>query len=786
MWTVNKRSDSGKCKKCVTALEKTDFQFSVTSHSSFELLSPQIAYLPAVIRKRKDGIRLVYIPPVNSSYAESAQLLNGEIIYRNQIRQQLWQRFDQITDNRASEARRQKFKNFLKGKKKDPLATKRLGWRLDLGSLPMDVEEGGAYEIQFFRKKNLCAVLRFDNFPIRYVDKLPPYPEINCQNCSPINRPLYYYENGEPFIPKGIPVYKPNPRRSRTETFTLIFGKSQTRPVIGDLAEVEKFLRDSSYTIRQAKITAFASVEGQDSTNLRLQKERAGLLLKLLQKVNADSITPTIETAENWDLFFKQLQSDRLKNTPYGSWTNKTQSQIKELLKNEQHLKNLEVAFAAQRKAELKLMVEEKLTPEKIREIIREDFERYRTIAENPRASNEDVEKAQMRIAAIRRYVREEIRTGTMAESDEFCNSLFTFSSDLLNFVDFYDMLSDIQKQKPAVCYDEETIIRKNLKSAIDRVSYYYSRKNKDMLKAMLSHTLYLQSYVYKRISDRQLSPEIYCKMAYPFEPPFQTLLLNHIDFNMGNGAIFLSNTTCANSRGNNNNRPLGLNFVNGPFYEILKQVALSPEADETEMLFEFDLYRFLTLNVESWDEMRGVFFDTTFQAEDMVKQFERLEKIAKALPEENIRTLRVKLYLKLANYYIYGDRRDEYSARHTKALEALRTLHKFYKGKAYTSGECHGVAKHYIFLHQVMADREVLVMARDILLPAKESLNEEAQLEYYLLEVTLSRRPDGVLMRAASSMTDRAFCNLVNNVYHLASVDRNPKLREMIVGKCR
>lgn len=685
--------------------------------------------------------QLVYIPRYSDSPIKPPAI-SGDLITRNDIWEDARKRYSEIAPGSASYARQKKFNRFLKGKGKLSIANQRNNWVFNLGELPQYDWDGGGYEVRFLQKDKVCAAMRFANLSLWNLD------DNGNVLLSYLMNAVYHYQY---YLPEKsqqlsdnihIPTYTPNPRRSHIENFTLIFEKKKSVPDLADVAPVQKLLQDSSFTIRRAKITAFASVEGQDSTNLRLQKERAKVLLRLLEQVNADAITPEIETAENWEMFFKQLRSDRYKNTPYQNWVNKSHEEIKELLKDEKHLRQLEPALAAQRRAELRLAVEEKMTPEKKQELLLEDFRQYQQEAESLRAGSKNYQKASERLAAIRAYVRRGMIEHTLSMSRDWCGEIFSYSNPLLDKIEFV-MLTDSVAENEWIsvgsqklpCMDEVALVSRLWRQNIQDITFSYRRKDVTTLKQLVSEALFLQRWVFTRIHHRALPADLFCQLGYPDTRPFYSLSLNRIHYTLESENVAFMKLECDYSRGgkaendvqSNTNSKKTLS-LNSHHYKMMKEMVLSKDELLESELSEFDLFQFLDVNVWNWDFEKNILFDSTFTHEDMITQYKQLEKIKKNLPEYSFRNLCVILNMKLAGFYLRTDTTGSYQVRHDKAYAAMNTIVQYYSQKTgtYEADEVIDLSKAFLMLNTTMNDRRVVGMARDFLHPRSPGISSD------------------------------------------------------------
>jgi len=58
-------------------------------------------------------------------------------------------------------------------------------------------------------------------------------------------------------------------------------------------------------------IYAYSSIEGDANANAKLQRKRAESVTKVLQSMQQNKITPTIETRDSWSLFEMEMEDGK-------------------------------------------------------------------------------------------------------------------------------------------------------------------------------------------------------------------------------------------------------------------------------------------------------------------------------------------------------------------------------------------------------------------------------------------------------------------------------------------
>lgn len=104
--------------------------------------------------------------------------------------------------------------------------------------------------------------------------------------------------------------------------------------------------------VKDLKIKTFSSVEGNTQANLRLQEERAKYLKDIIASVCTTQLSTEIESKENWDLFFKEIE-----HTRFSFLKNYTKQKIKEELQSKKMLDSLDVILKTTRIAQIEISI---------------------------------------------------------------------------------------------------------------------------------------------------------------------------------------------------------------------------------------------------------------------------------------------------------------------------------------------------------------------------------------------------------------------------------------------
>lgn len=135
-------------------------------------------------------------------------------------------------------------------------------------------------------------------------------------------------------------------------SFNIPFDRGQTTIAENQKNEIIKRLEIYKPFVQSLNIKTFSSIEGSIDVNLKLQKERAEYLKKLIFSICDVQLNTEIEVKENWEQFFKEI-----KNTKFNYLSFYTRDQIKEKLKSRQILDSLEIILKTTRIAKIEISI---------------------------------------------------------------------------------------------------------------------------------------------------------------------------------------------------------------------------------------------------------------------------------------------------------------------------------------------------------------------------------------------------------------------------------------------
>ncbi len=138
--------------------------------------------------------------------------------------------------------------------------------------------------------------------------------------CKTITRSYLEKGDQESSTPVGIipadstvglkPAFEPK-SESSILNFTIPFEKNKSEFKPEDIQPFIKALNEPDFMIDGLYIYAYSSIEGDASANAKLQRKRAESVTKVLQGMQQNKITPSIETKDSWNLFELEMEDGK-------------------------------------------------------------------------------------------------------------------------------------------------------------------------------------------------------------------------------------------------------------------------------------------------------------------------------------------------------------------------------------------------------------------------------------------------------------------------------------------
>ncbi len=138
--------------------------------------------------------------------------------------------------------------------------------------------------------------------------------------CKTVTRSYLEQGDQESSTPIGLlpadestglkPPFEPR-SESSILNFTIPFEKNKSEFKAEDVKPFIDALNEPDFMIDGLYIYAYSSIEGDASANAKLQRKRAESVTKVLQSMQQNKITPTIETRDSWNLFELEMEDGK-------------------------------------------------------------------------------------------------------------------------------------------------------------------------------------------------------------------------------------------------------------------------------------------------------------------------------------------------------------------------------------------------------------------------------------------------------------------------------------------
>ncbi|MCD6018377.1 MAG: hypothetical protein K0S53_1498 [Bacteroidetes bacterium] len=199
--------------------------------------------------------------------------------------------------------------------------------------------------------------------------------------CKTVTRSYLEKGDQESSTPVGLlpaeesvglkPPFEPK-SESSILNFTIPFEKNKSEFKPEDIAPFIKALNEPDFVIDGLYIYAYSSIEGDANSNAKLQRKRAESVTKVLQSMQQNKITPSIETKDSWNLFELEMEDGKYADlVKMGK-----EKAVKKINNDAALLKELEPVLAKQRFAQMVMDVTYDITGDKEQKFTTVSFNR--------------------------------------------------------------------------------------------------------------------------------------------------------------------------------------------------------------------------------------------------------------------------------------------------------------------------------------------------------------------------------------------------------------------------
>lgn len=274
---------------------------------------------------KKDGLTLEFIPfkhyTSDSVYYTRPSRRNGACIFNGFVKKPLYKKelYDLIKQQRKS----RKSQNLI----------------INFGKIPANIQND-LFEINLLVLDNNQIL---DNISFKH-----------------LQGNLLFYQVKADTIPVTFQVrdtelnYKPD---YDTLIYKVHFERDETNTDYSDLKKMLQQIDQKRYKPYYGIVTSFASVEGTVDHNIELYQQRAQNMINVIKSELKDSFQLFVNTKENWELFYKQIN-----HTKYEFLSDTSMEYTKRFLSLNQPLIDLNKELKQQRYVNLYLVLKEVIT----------------------------------------------------------------------------------------------------------------------------------------------------------------------------------------------------------------------------------------------------------------------------------------------------------------------------------------------------------------------------------------------------------------------------------------
>ena len=543
-----------------------------------------------------------------------------------------------------------------------------------------------------------------DVLPVGYA---PMMPAVDTANCGNLNR---FHElrkmKGYGIDKFKYKTYQMPSRQAVRQQFEIYFDRNSSSAQTESVQSVIDYLHNNNYSILNATIEGYSSIEGDDQRNTRLQQKRARVLLALLQKYNNEPITrDTVIISPGYTLFRQAI-----KNTPY-QWLDSLSDEKMRTTVNGNYilLSSVEPYLKPQRKAVLKLVVARRIEGAQVFERFKADFARLEKQLDpkfNQGKSPADVEAQVMGMLAYLFNLQENDFVTPQEVAELLDNA---WSKEIVRVLAVYHHIIQFEKRpvRDSLAWDNFRkdynykqlflVAQKNLINLI--LNPAYSKQREKFRQQLVD----VQTYSFDYAMMNWLSLESLCGMEYPDRPDFRGYKLNQLAFLQSLTKFYdvpcerlrmteqenfkhyndswldqlngKSGTPVVGSGINSSKPTLRIEKVNirntlvykytpsfgsetySPRLYYLKKLfvkdefSIEPHMRASDDLIEFDIYALAKYHITQWDPFSNFFADSEIQLLEMDKVISLLKKSNKRICAPYVNQLYLDYHLKALHY---------------------------------------------------------------------------------------------------------------------------------------
>lgn len=551
-------------------------------------------------------------------------------------------------------------------------------------------------------------------------------PAVDDDDCVPFNR---FYERKKlagyglenlKYLPYSLP-------RNKTvrKIYEVYFEEGKSTLSEEALNSITDHLKANNLTIFRATVEGYSSIDGTFAENEKLQKERARLLLRTLQRYNNEPIlNDTVMTHDGWEELRKAVAKSPLQ------WIDSlTKEDLIQRLGCDATLRGeLEPYLKSQRKAKLTLALSGAFSTGEIMKRLTTDFDHAANLLRNP--LNIGVYQiSEKKIMGILAYAEVLAQAGKISYEQIAELADNSTSPERTRVLLFYHTIKTLVEKKTNheqldTLFSQYKwnnvfeVANDNIISLIQDTNSHQERRIR------LRQAVDVQYYTFKYIEEGLLDVSVLNNIQYPNNKTFYGLQLNHYAFlheyakhhslpendiidEVGPPPFEINpDAPIASLDGKYISQPdflsklVSQDFINpmvspatfdsGPksdYYFFLKTLFVTKDekirefVQTSDQMIEFDLLHFIRLQMHSWNPYSNHFYDQDIQLNELHGLVKKLKSINGRICTPVVNQLYLDYHLK-ALYYLslYW---NPLNSEHVKiADESMGFIANYYKAR--------------------------------------------------------------------------------------------------------
>lgn len=303
--------DDKTCKNCKKYKNIEDLQKGLyIKDDAIYFKSNNLKALKKLLKNPKDGLAVDIIQREQYT-CTGDNIIDNNLINKGILTKRVWRK-KLLKNNLITDKKERKKKIDVK-----------------LAKMPKDIEGDYEFNLVIIQNKHVCR-----DIPQSYID------DGGVEYNSQIDLLADTVTINSSF------VYKPVTEKSNL-SFKIPFEKNKSTYNQDDIKPVLSSLKEPNFIINNLVITAYSSIEGNESLNKALQKKRAQSIVDALKGMQKSNLKYKINTADNWEDFkndvsgtdFENIASMSLNQAQNYIKKNKLSDKLESILANERYAK---------------------------------------------------------------------------------------------------------------------------------------------------------------------------------------------------------------------------------------------------------------------------------------------------------------------------------------------------------------------------------------------------------------------------------------------------------------